>query len=372
MIDAPAMGFIWAWVGVGLTGVLLLLAGIVFTIAGRMFRQVLMRPEDKKTVGLDVTAMRDFDSHDALQARYAEDKTWLLQNASPEDWTVETGDGVRAGDGVLSAGGKGRLVLRATAFQPAAVSHDHVLLIHGYTSSATAMMPYARAYVSCGFHAVVPDCRGHGRSDGRFITMGWLDRLDAIRWIDRILAADPAARIILHGVSMGAATVMMASGERLPAAVRCLVEDCGYTSVSEILAHHLRRNHHLPTFPIMPAADWFCRRMAGFSVYEASAVRQLARCRTPIMCIHGERDKFVPFGMFETIYAAAPEPKARLAVPDAGHGWSAFVLGDAYYERILAFAAPYMHVDLDLMPGQTDAYPLDPALHQELDPTLHQ
>lgn len=337
MID-PALGFIWIWAAIGLAGLLLLLVGVTFSIAGRMFSQTLMRPENAESGGVDLTTLHDFDSHDSLLTRYAEDKAWLLENASPEDWSIETGDAPGAGSG-------GRLVLRASAFRPAAASHDHVLLIHGYGSSAKAMMPYARAYVSRGFHAVVPDCRGHGRSDGRFITMGWLDRLDAVRWVGRILADDPSARIILHGVSMGAATVMLASGEPLPPAVRCLVEDCGYTSASEIMAHHLRRNHGLPAFPIMPAADWFCRRMAGFSFYSASPIQQLALCRIPILCIHGEADRFVPLAMLDRILAAAPEPKARFVVPGAGHGMSAFVLGDTYYNRVLDFATPFLQAE---------------------------
>ena len=85
-----------------------------------------------------------------------------------------------------------------------------------------------------GWNVLLPDMRTHGESEGKYIGMGWLDRLDVLKWIDLIRERDEQAQIILHGVSMGGATVMMTSGEALPENVRAVIDDCGYTSVWDI------------------------------------------------------------------------------------------------------------------------------------------
>ena len=82
-----------------------------------------------------------------------------------------------------------------------------------------------------GVNVVLPAARGHERNADRYVGMGWLDAADLVGWVQMIVTCDPDARIVLYGVSMGGAEVMMASGLELPANVRCIIEDCGYTSV---------------------------------------------------------------------------------------------------------------------------------------------
>ena len=93
------------------------------------------------------------------------------------------------------------------------------------------MSHIGKRYAEKGFNVLVPDLRAHGESEGEIIGMGWLDRLDLIAWIQLILDEQPNASIILHGGSMGASTIMMASGEKLPSAVKGFILDSGYVSV---------------------------------------------------------------------------------------------------------------------------------------------
>ena len=96
------------------------------------------------------------------------------------------------------------------------------------------MQKAARHFSELGYTVVTPDNRAHGESDGSYIGMGWLDRLDLLLWIDQIISEDPLAEIVLYGVSMGGAAVMMTAGEALPSAVKAIIEDCGYTSVYDM------------------------------------------------------------------------------------------------------------------------------------------
>ena len=115
-------------------------------------------------------------------------------------------------------------------FEAFATSHLDQRINHGYHDRGLGMTDYGRGFYQHGYNLLVPDLRGHGESEGHYIGFGWHDHRDVIRWIYRLIEEDPSASIVLFGLSMGAATVMMVSGDPLPPNVKCIIEDCGYTS----------------------------------------------------------------------------------------------------------------------------------------------
>ena len=173
--------------------------------------------------------------------------------------------------------------------------------------------------------------------------MGWHERRDIVKWAASIVQEDAQAEILLFGLSMGAATVMMTSGEAdLPSNVKCIVEDCGYTSVYDEFAGQLKELYGLPPVPILNAFDVVCRIRAGYSVYEASAVEQVKKSHTPTLFIHGSADTFVPFWMLGEVYDAAACEKEKLVVPGAAHAESAETDPALYWDTVDAFVAGYM------------------------------
>lgn len=220
--------------------------------------------------------------------------------------------------------------------------HNYVVICHGYKNNGSYMGLYAKRFYEMGFHILAPDARGHGKSEGDYIGMGWPERLDVADWCQHIVREDPQARIALFGVSMGAATVMMASGESLPDQVKLIVEDCGYTSVWEEFKVQLKQTFHTGWFPILPAADLVCKVRAGYGFIQASALRQVKKCSLPILFIHGEEDAFVPFSMLEALYQAAPGQKEKLVIPGAPHGGSAQTDPEKYWGTIEDFLEKYL------------------------------
>ena len=252
-------------------------------------------------------------------------------NAQKEEWLAETAVeevSITSEDGLL---------LKGDLFSGDEDSHRWLLAIHGYTGQRSDMQNIASFYGVQGYHVLTPDMRAHGESEGKYIGMGWLDRTDVLQWIDFILERDSQAEIILHGVSMGGATVMMVSGEELPENVKGIVEDCGYTSVWDIFADELAYLFHLPTFPVMDAANLVANIRAGYDFKEASAVKQVEKSSVPTVFIHGSEDNFVHTEMVYEVYEACTAPKELLVVEGAGHGQAYQMDPELYFSTVFDF-----------------------------------
>lgn len=215
-------------------------------------------------------------------------------------------------------------------------SHQWVILIHGYKSSNENMMSYGSEYYDRGYNVVLPDNRAHGKSDGEYIGMGWLDKDDIGCWVNWIIEKDNQAQIILHGISMGGATVMMASGEHLPQVVG-YIEDCGYTSVWDIFASELDKRFSLPSFPILDISNLMAQAKAGYNFKEASSVEQVKKANQPMLFIHGGKDDFVPVEMVYEVYDACPTVKELYIVEEAGHAQSKDYDVETYWNKVFDF-----------------------------------
>lgn len=211
------------------------------------------------------------------------------------------------------------------------------IVIHGYYGNAQDMIYYAKQYYDKGYNVLAVDLRGHGQSQGDYIGMGWHDRLDIIDWGNYIINQNENCKIILHGVSMGAATVMMTTGEELPKNVKVAIEDCGYTSIWDEFEMQLKLLYNLPTFPALNSASAVCKIRAGYMFEEGSCVEQVKKSKTPTLFIHGEQDTFVPFEMLDVVYEAANCEKQKLVIKGAAHAQAAGVNPSLYWQTIEEF-----------------------------------
>ncbi len=219
------------------------------------------------------------------------------------------------------------------------------IVVHGYTDCAVSMMFLDYMYHhDLHYNLLMPDLHGHGKSEGSEAQFGWRDRLDLLRWIDLAteLYSDSTgeAEIVVHGVSMGAATTMAASGEQTPSSVKAFVEDCGYTGAWDLFEYQLRQQFDLPAFPIMHAASALCKLKYGWTFGEADMVGAVSRCQKPMLFIHGDRDTYVPTAMVHTLYAAKPQTKQLYLVPGAGHAAAYFTNKKAYRQQVEDFLKP--------------------------------
>lgn len=209
------------------------------------------------------------------------------------------------------------------------------LMMHGYRG--VALRDFCggnEAATALGHNRLLIDQRAHGRSEGRSISFGVLERQDCLSWaryLDRRFGGN--APILLSGVSMGAATVLMASELALPASVRGVIADCPYTSPRAII-----RRVCLDTSPalepLLPLVKPTARLFAGFDLDGASALEAVGRTSLPVLLIHGEADGFVPCDMSRELAAACAGPVRLETFPGADHGMS-YMLDSPRYVRVL-------------------------------------
>ena len=210
------------------------------------------------------------------------------------------------------------------------------VVVHGWRDCAIKFFWLARIYEhELGYNVVMPELHGCGESGGEAIQMGWKDRLDVMKWM-KTFQADT---MVVHGVSMGAATTMMLSGEQMPEGIKDLrfVEDCGYTCVWDEFAGQLKEQFGLPEFPLMHSTSLLCKLRYGWSFAEASALKQVAKCHYPMLFIHGDADTFVPSQMVYPLYEAKPDPKSLWIASGAEHALSYKEHKAEYISRIRAF-----------------------------------
>lgn len=189
-------------------------------------------------------------------------------------------------------------------------------------------------------NTLVVDQRAHGESDGCTISFGVKERLDCLSWIEYATSkrtkTDSFGKkpdIFLTGVSMGAATVIMAAGLDLPENVRGIIADCPYASPEKIIAK-VCRDMHLPPAVVIPFIRMGARIFGGFDLRGADAAEAARHTKVPILILHGEDDRFVPCEMSAEIEKANPAMVRRYTFPGAGHGLS-YVVDAPRYERLV-------------------------------------
>ena len=232
---------------------------------------------------------------------------------------------------------KDGIVLKGTEYIKDEQINNWVIVLHGYRSNPESVISVGKHFSDKGYNVLIPYMRATGESEGEYIGMGWLDKDDLKCWIDLIIKQNNNANIVLHGSSMGAATVLMASGDELPNNVKAIIEDSGYTSVWDIFASEAKARFNLPAFPVLNMFEVVANYRAKYDIREASALEQVKKATTPILFIHGDSDDFVPEYMCEQLYEVANCKKNKLIIHGAGHTESRYKEPDTYYKNIFEF-----------------------------------
>lgn len=292
-----------------------------------LFNKVIPR-QDVLRVNLD--EMADMGKWEEYKKIITPNKEWLLSQEL-EHITIKSRDGLTLHGDLL----------------PSDTKSDKLAICgHGYTSCGVKdCASIASFFHRMGYNCLIVDHRAHGKSDGDYVGFGILDRFDMKAWVDCMERRfEGHIKIVLFGVSMGAATALMTLGiASLSPCVKAVVADCAFTSPYDVFSHILKRDYHMPPFPIMNINDMLCRKKAGYGFKDYSTLEAVRSTGVPILFIHGREDDFVPLSMTEENYAACRSSKDIFIVGNAAHAASYYENPEAYEAKVKGFLEKYVH-----------------------------
>ncbi len=242
---------------------------------------------------------------------------------------------------IITINNRRRQKIKALYFSNPNGKKQVAIFCHGFASSPYGSLSFAKRYYDMGYSVLMPFQRGHGESEHKYSSMGYFEGRDLADWAYYVDRTIPGVKIVLHGVSMGAATVMIALGEKLPESVICAIEDCGYTSAYEEYKSQVTKKLHLPAHPTLDFFRVAVEKIVGFDIKDASPKKALMKATVPTLFIHGDKDEFVPFYMHEVLYAYASCEKDVLVVSGAEHATASVVAPSLYWRKVKDFIAKY-------------------------------
>ena len=314
---------LFLWFGLG---VLVLLLGGILCVAYYSYRMAFLtrRPEHYDPENLDIPSGPVYEPHREQMLAWMKETTAIPHTSV----SITSYDGLKLwGD-----------------FFECAPGAPIELMFHGYRgSSRRDLCGGVQRCFAVGRSALIVDQRSCGRSEGKTITFGVKERKDCLRWIDFILENYGRDRkIILTGVSMGAATVLMATAEKLPPNVVGVIADCPYSSQRDIMKLVIGRMG-LPPKLAYPITRLGALLFGHFRLEELSPEQAMKTCKIPVFFVHGEADDFVPVEMSKTNYEACAARKHLLLVPGAGHCLGYLQDPQRYIKELNDFFAPELN-----------------------------
>lgn len=243
-----------------------------------------------------------------------------------------------------------RLKLKAWYVPAEKETKRFVICIHGYNCNGQDECAHLFPFYhnDLGYNYLLPDLRAHGRSEGGIIGFGALDSKDIKLWIDYLISRfGEDIEIMLHGISMGAATAMLVNNNSPQKQLKLIVEDCGFTSAFEEVEETTKGMFGgIRVKEVVEIVNVFCRIFAKYDLKkDANPLETMKNAANPVLFVHGEEDTFVPFPMCQRLYDACPVEKEIFTVPGATHAFSYYDARDEYNARITDFIEKHWNKD---------------------------
>lgn len=234
---------------------------------------------------------------------------------------------------------------------PAEMPKRIVLAVHGYRSCWNMDLCFlSQCFAAHDCSVLYIDLRSHGASGGRYLGYGLVEREDLLQWLriwmPHVFTCEGGLLpVYLYGISMGASTVLMTGGQKLPDYVHGIIADCGYISAEEIFRHVTERYFHVPYGMFRRYVADFYREKLGRELADCTTRPAMETCQVPVLFFHGTADDFVPEWMSRENFARCTAPKELCIVDGAGHGESYLTAPDRYASRLQEFWDRYDRVE---------------------------
>ena len=208
-----------------------------------------------------------------------------------------------------------------------------IILVHGYRSTKERdLYTSVYNYYNMGYSLLIPDLRGCGESEGKYITFGYYESQDLDKWVNYAYKHFKT-KIILAGISLGASSTLMVNNKH----VSLMLTDSPYKNAYKEVSYCIRHFFHIPSFILMPGICLYTRIFAKFALKKCDAIKNIKKLNIPILLVHGLSDDFVPHKNSMDIYNEYNGKKDILLIPNATHGMGYLVDSETYLNKLKEF-----------------------------------
>ncbi|OBA04359.1 hypothetical protein A9D36_03770 [Bacillus subtilis] len=213
-----------------------------------------------------------------------------------------------------------------------------IIICHGVTMNVLNSLKYMHLFLDLGWNVLVYDHRRHGQSGGNTTSYGFYEKDDlseVVSWVK--IKTGHRGLIGIHGESMGAATALLYAGEHCDDGADFYIADCPFARFDEQLAYRLKAEYRLPSWPLLPIADFFLKLRGGYRAREVSPLAVIDNIKKPVLFIHSKDDDYIPVSSTERLYEKKPGPKALYIAENGEHAMSYTKNRDTYRKTVQEF-----------------------------------
>ena len=311
---------VWLIVVLTLLGVSVIASIILLVFAGNQTVKVMSRDyQGFKNINMDIS----FYKNGPVKA-LAEEGLKYIETLEQKEVYLTSYDGLK---------------LQAYIFMNKNKTNKFFLGMHGFKSGPLhEYAPYIKEYMDLGFNVILPCERAHYKSEGEYLTMGVKERYDVKSWCDYIVTNyGKDIQILVQGISMGAASVCLASNLDLPKQVIGIISDCAYSSIKEQMEAVLSSFKAAPKGILLKTIDLNLKRKVGISLKDESPVKAVESANVPMLFVHGKLDQMVPYRFACDLYEACGSKKKLYIVNNANHAESMARDKETYFKTIVEF-----------------------------------
>jgi fermentation-respiration switch protein FrsA (DUF1100 family) len=232
--------------------------------------------------------------------------------------------------------------LSGTYIKNSVKTRNTMVVVHGFRGTRWESMKYADMYLDLGYNVLIYDSRYHGNSEGKDITLGYMEKSDldnCVKWVNK---KNAGGIIGVHGESLGGVTALLHSKKNEESKlVKFYIADCAYSDLREMIDFLLKENLKYYNSMIGKFVSFYCNVVAfvrsGFTLYSISPISAIKDVETPIMFIHGVDDEYIPPSMSIDMYRLKKGKKSIYIAPASGHSQAYLFNKEEYTNKVKIF-----------------------------------